>query len=155
MLMSSITSYNPHEWSSGELITDTWLNHIEDGIFELNEEVHNIIDDISSSFDVLEAAVNNLVISNNFDIRAGTNVATEGVKSGYMDLETTFDTPFPVGSTPIVVASMGANNVTNSNAAQVSIYVLLGSITNEGFTTRIFNNTATSINPTICYIAIA
>lgn len=87
-------------------------------------------------------------------IRTGEAVASAAVKSGYGDINVTFSPAFPSGTTPIVIACLGATAITNTNAGQVSLWVMKGTITNTGFTARFFNSTATNITPSILYFAI-
>lgn len=87
-------------------------------------------------------------------IQIGTAVASTAIKSGYGDIEVTFPVAFKADTEPHIMVCLSAGSITNTNAANVSLWVMSRTVTNEGFTARFFNSTVTNITPTISWIAI-
>jgi len=87
-------------------------------------------------------------------IQSGKDAFESSVKSGYGDLEIEFSEAFKADTTPLIIVCLSAGSITNTNAANVSLWVMARTITENGFTVRFFNSTATNITPTVNWIAI-
>ena len=87
-------------------------------------------------------------------IQTGKEAFDAAVKSGYGDLEITFPVSFKSETTPHVMVCLSAGTITNTNAANVSLWVMSRTVSESGFTVRFFNSSVTNITPTVNWIAI-
>ena len=87
-------------------------------------------------------------------IQSGKDVFESSVKSGYGDLKIEFPEAFKTDTTPLIIVCLSAGTITNTNAANVSLWVMSRTVTESGFTARFFNSTVTNITPTVNWIAI-
>lgn len=87
-------------------------------------------------------------------IQHGTGVFSAAVKSGYGDLEIAFPVSYKPETTPHIMVCLSAGSITNTNAANVSLWVMSRTVTGSGFTVRFFNSTATNITPTVNWLAV-
>ena len=87
-------------------------------------------------------------------IQTGHDAFSAAVKSGYGDLEITFPVSFKTETTPHVMVCLSAGTITNTNAANVSLWVMSRTVSESGFTVRFFNSSVTNITPTVNWIAI-
>ena len=87
-------------------------------------------------------------------IQNGKEAFDAAVKSGYGDLEITFPVSFKAETVPHVMVCLSAGTITNTNAANVSLWVMSRTVSESGFTVRFFNSSVTNITPTVNWIAI-
>lgn len=87
-------------------------------------------------------------------IQCGKDVFDAAIKSGYGDLEIAFPVSYKSGTTPHIMVCLSAGSITNTNAANVSLWVMSRTVTESGFTVRFFNSTVTNITPTVNWLAV-
>ena len=91
----------------------------------------------------------------NLGMRFGKSPSFTAAATAYTDQSVTFGTAYAIGVEPIVTITLVASGTAYNTGGDVNWCVVNGSITNTGFTIRVWNKSASSFTAVFDYVAIS